>query len=252
MNDRSFSSAGDVFDLYVDWKRRLAREIPFLVQLFEAAGARRIADVACGSGRHAAALAGEGFAVTGFDPDEKLLDQARSGSGASDLPLTWVSASFADLALEGDPPFEGLVCLGNSICLAAPAEMPSALENMARLLAPGSFAVVHTINYPALARREGDPWGPVRRLADGTLLLKGFVPRGEQPWDVIFVALKPGAGGAWGRETFRFRLHPHSSAALEDAGSKVGLRLEALHGGFQGEDPADGASADLVYVFRSY
>jgi hypothetical protein len=91
----------------------------------------------------------------------------------------------------------------------------------------------------------------VRELADGTLLLKGFVPRGKEPWDVIFVALKQMGGGRFERRPYRFQVHPHDREALVRAAGNAGLALRSLHGGFEGEDPADGASADLVYVFTN-
>ena len=44
MCDSDFARASDLFDLYVDWERRLAREIPFLQQVLCASGATRVAE----------------------------------------------------------------------------------------------------------------------------------------------------------------------------------------------------------------
>lgn len=262
-----FSRAGEVFDLYVDWKRRLAREIPFLERVIgeTEAGAKSspgakspaVADVACGTGRHAIALAAAGYAVTGIDPDARLLETARTAAEAAAANPVWICAAFETLpALDMDGRFDAVLCLGNSISLTAPAELPSIVANMAAMVAPGGALVLHTINYPALARRSGEPWGPVRVLDDETLLLKGFIPRDEGPWDTVFVVLKRRDDGGWERTPYRFELHPHARSAVVDAAESCGCTAEGCWGGFGqgeggGEDPDDPASADLVYVFRS-
>jgi SAM-dependent methyltransferase len=265
-----FSRAGEVFDLYVDWKRRLAREIPFLERVIgePASGSRTlaVADVACGTGRHAIALASSGYAVTGIDPDAGLLETARKTAEAAAADAVgaetaaanpeWIRAAFDTLpALNMDDRFDAVLCLGNSISLSAPADLPSIVANMAAMVAPGGALVLHTINYPALARRSGEPWGPVRVLDDGTLLLKGFVPRDDGPWDAIFVVLRRLEDGRWDRTPYRFGLHPHERSAVIDAAERCGCRAESCwggfgHGGGGGEDPDDPASADLVYLLR--
>ncbi len=248
-----FSDSGEMFDLYVDWPRRLAREIPFLKEVLSGAGARRVADIACGTGRHAVALAREGFRVTGVDCDERFLDEGRRAGKEAGVSIDWVSASFDTLShhlFGADHPLDGVVCLGNSISLIPPEGLKKTLGAMARLLGSGGILVVHTINYPMLACRKGDPWGPVRELADGTLLLKGFVPRGENPWDALFVALRRERDG-WTREPFRFSLHPHRRDQVEKGARDAGLEVENVFGGFAGERPDDAGAADLVYVFRS-
>jgi ubiquinone/menaquinone biosynthesis C-methylase UbiE len=248
-----FSDTGELFDLYVDWPRRLAREIPFLKEVLSSAGARRIADVACGTGRHAVALAREGFRVTGVDCDERFLDGGRRAGEEAGVTIDWVTASFDTLSQHFSGAghlFDGVICLGNSISLVSPDAVEKTLGEMARLLGSGGILVVHTINYPMLAGRKGDPWGPVRELADGTLLLKGFVPRGEDPWDALFVALRRGEDG-WTREPFRFSLFPHRREQIEKSARGAGLDVENVFGGFAGEKPDDTGAADLVYVFRN-
>jgi SAM-dependent methyltransferase len=249
MSGSDFARASDLFDRYVDWERRLAREVPFLEQVLKAAGATRVADVACGTGQHAVALAEQGFQLTGFDPDQALLGQARRRSEERGVVIEWVEASFLTLAETNRADFDALLCLGNSLSLAAPRDLPAVLENMAALLTGTGIAILHSLNYPMLACRGSEVWGPVRKLEDGTSLLKGFIPRGDDPWDVLFVALTPAEGKEEKPRSCRFQLYPHAQASVAAAARQAGLNLANLHGGFQGEEPADAASADLVYVF---
>ena len=60
----SFSSD---YDRFVNWPSRLEAELPFIQAQLDAAGARRVLDAACGTGRHAIALAERGYATAGAD-----------------------------------------------------------------------------------------------------------------------------------------------------------------------------------------
>ncbi len=55
------------YDRFVNWKERLAYELPFIEQQLTTSGARCILDTACGAGMHAIALAQRGYDVTGAD-----------------------------------------------------------------------------------------------------------------------------------------------------------------------------------------
>lgn len=61
------------YDSIIDWKTRLAKEIPDLVTLFRKAKVRRILDVGCGTGMHCITLAKEGFEVVGLDRSGRMI-----------------------------------------------------------------------------------------------------------------------------------------------------------------------------------
>ncbi len=61
------------YDSIIDWKTRLAKEIPDLVTLFRKTKVRRIIDVGCGTGMHCIALAKEGFEVVGLDRSSRMI-----------------------------------------------------------------------------------------------------------------------------------------------------------------------------------
>ena len=60
---------------------RIAIEVDFISSVAPVAGYPRIADVCCGMGRHARALAERGYSVTGIDRDSSALAQARRLGG---------------------------------------------------------------------------------------------------------------------------------------------------------------------------
>ena len=62
----------EYYDAVINWEKRLARELPLLVELARSAG-RRVLIPACGTGAHVVALARQGFSVLGFDADEEMV-----------------------------------------------------------------------------------------------------------------------------------------------------------------------------------
>jgi SAM-dependent methyltransferase len=246
--DMDFKKASEIFDLYIDWDRRLAREMPYLISRLESAACRKVVDVACGTGAHAIALAEAGFVVTAMDPDPALLGKASALAGKAGVSLEFKEAAFADLPAGMEAAFDAAICMGNSISLAGPGkDLEVALSGLGSLLKPSGLLLVHSINYPMLAKRREDPWGPVRVLEDGGLILKGFIPRQSGPWDAVLIHLAKDEQDNWQRHPVRFELNPHSPSDLKNAARGAGLSLKAVQGGFESEAPDAPKSADLVY-----
>ncbi len=103
----------DLYDVFVDWPGRLARELPGLVARLRAAGARRVLDVGCGTGRHVHALRAEGFDAHGADPSPDMLGQARTLLGGDAGLHAWAFGDDVTAALRAAAPFDAVIALGN-------------------------------------------------------------------------------------------------------------------------------------------
>jgi SAM-dependent methyltransferase len=169
-----YSSWAGLYDLMIDWPKRLSGEIPLLEKWLRQGEARKVLDTACGSGRHAMALAERGFELTGTDLNEGFLRLARKG--ARDLPrdrrplfLKWDFSIAAPARLESRSPFDAILCLGNSFPhLIDAASVRVALEQFRSRLAPGGRVLIQMKN---LVRRQkrGETQLPLirRTLPDG-------------------------------------------------------------------------------------
>jgi len=206
-----------IYDRFIDWPTRLARELPLLEAWL--GGARRVADAACGTGGHALALARAGRTVVGFDPSEPALARARRS--AERLPARFVTAGFGAMALAGEPPFEAVYCLGNSLPhLTTRTALRAAASDFRRLLVPGGRLLLAMRNLPrAVATRER--WLPVRahRDADGTqwVFQRHYAHRPRGLIDFHFVVLWQAPGAAWRQEVHTTRLRAWSADDLADA-----------------------------------
>jgi SAM-dependent methyltransferase len=166
----------DLYDIFVDWEGRLSREMPGILKRLREAGARRVLDAGCGTGRHVAALLREGFDAHGADVSEEMLAQARAFTGAPERLHVWRM---------GDPPppmggpFDAFLCLGNAWPQVEDVE--GALAAVRRLLRPGGIVLIG-LKAVAIRRATKDPYMP---------LLKR-VHEGRPLWFIRFVEFEEG------------------------------------------------------------
>jgi SAM-dependent methyltransferase len=107
---------------------------------------RRLLDIACGTGRHAAEFAAAGIEVTGVDINGQLLEHARERNPG----IEFVQQDMTELDL-GDAHFEAITCLFDSIGYPQRNEpVIATLEAARRHLADDGALAVEFLNAPAM------------------------------------------------------------------------------------------------------
>ncbi len=107
------------FDLFTDWKTRLANEIPLITRYLKKQHAKKILDVGCGTGEHAIALAKHGFVVVGIDHSDKMIAIANRKRDA--LPqktrknVTFVKTSMGELPKASFSDYDAAIFMGGVI-----------------------------------------------------------------------------------------------------------------------------------------
>jgi len=184
-----FEQHPELYDSLTDWPKRLSNEAPFLRSLFDRVQARRVLDVACGTGHHAAMFGQWGLEVLGVDLSPQMIDFCRRQHGQSQT-LRWAVGSFEQPLAEPES-FDAVICVGNSLALAADqAAATQAVGQMLWAVRCGGLCVVQVVNLWSL------PDGPCRwqkfkrvRLAGRDhLLIKGIHRSGNTGW-VEFLAV---------------------------------------------------------------
>ncbi len=241
-----FRDLTDVYEALVDWPRRLAREEPFYRRLFEAHQVRRVADVACGTGHHAAMFHRWGLSVAGADFSPAMIERARRQYGESP-GLRWAVRSF-DEPIDTDQPFDAAICVGNSLALAADRPMVQrTIQRMLDALRPGGIMVIHVLN---LWHLPDGPcvWQKCRRasLAQGeALVVKGVHRCGTLGFvDLIVASLAPAAE----MHTESVPLLGLEAGELEQMARAAGASRCEFFGGYQGEAYASQTSVDLILI----
>jgi SAM-dependent methyltransferase len=247
MSDTQFDDLTDVYEAMIDWPKRLGAEAGFFRPLFERLKVQRVADVACGTGQHAAMFHSWGLEVHASDISENMIARARQTFGQRE-GLHWRVQSFEQ------PPgpansFDAVVCIGNSLALAPDlASAEHALRQMLGATRPGGVVVVHILNIWKL------PPGPCvwqkcirKMLANGpSLIIKG-VHRSEQNAfaELLVIGDQPGNPPVRSHSIRFLGLHAEQLTATARAADAADV---ALFGGHQHQpyNPAD--SADLIVV----
>jgi SAM-dependent methyltransferase len=160
------SNFAEYYDAVINWKKRLAREMPLLEELARSAGPRVLVP-ACGTGWHVAALAERGFRVLGFDADEDAVAfaQQRINQEADAISAAGGEAKVSLLKMEqaGElgPAHDAAFCLGNALPgISGEGQLLAALKGIAGALRAGGILLTQNLNYD-LRWEEKAHWFPL-------------------------------------------------------------------------------------------
>ena len=244
MNGGAFNDLTEIFESIIDWPKRLAHEEPFYRRLFERVGVRSVLDAACGTGRHAGMFHSWGLRVEGADLSPNMIARARA---AVPEGVRWSVRGY-DQIVDSGTPFDAVVCVGNSLALAADMAMAAkALERMLAAVRPGGVVVVHVLNLWAL------PDGPCLwqkavqvTLADGpALIVKGVHRAGARGFiELLVLPLQ----GEVKMRTQGVPLLGLEAGALEQVLRQAGAGQVSLRGGYQDQAYGRDSSTDLLIV----
>lgn len=208
---RMYDQLAAVYDRFVDWPARLARELPPLTAWL-GGPPLRIADVGCGTGGHAMALGAAGYEVVGFDPSPGALDTARARAAEQQLAnVSFEVGKLGELARLGAGEFDAVICLGNTLPhITAPDALAAVWPDLHALAAPGGRVLLGLRNLPLVVDR-GQRYQPLKstRDADGSEWLfervYDFHPHGLLDFNFVTYH-RPGPDGAWTRDVQVSRL----------------------------------------------
>jgi SAM-dependent methyltransferase len=177
---------------------------------------RRVLVAACGTGNAAFELAGRGLEVTGFDLSPAMLGQAAAKRRAGGHQVALVLGDLRAVPLR-DGCADLVLALNSSLnYLLEPTELAAALDELARVAAPGGTVVVE----PLSARFMHQGWQPGRQVErDGLRLEASYQVDG----DLLAEHLHWSFGEVEEIETYRQRYYP--DAQVETLLATAGLRL---------------------------
>lgn len=131
--------------------------VPWVAAVLEQHGGsvRTLADVACGAGEFALAVARRGLTVTGIDQSPEMLALARSAADHSGLRVTWLEQDMRDLRLP--EPVDAATCLYDSLnYLVDEGELRRAMTAVAGALRPQGLFLFDMSTVRGLATRWGN------------------------------------------------------------------------------------------------
>lgn len=239
------------YDLMVDWKSRLDGEAAFLRRIVDAAGARTVLDLACGTAMHSVLLARWGLEVVAADPSEKMLEKARENIREAGVDVRLVQAGFGEVGSLINRDFDAVLCLGNSLPhLLTRGALASALGDVFTALAPGGVFVTQNRNYDKVVaeRNRFMPLDAVERDGKEILFFR-LLDFGEELITFNIVTLIR-EEGKWSYSVSSTKHRPVLKAEIEELLRGFAFTSISFHGDLKGSVYHRDASGDLVVVAR--
>ena len=247
-----YDDLAENYDRFVNWEARLAFEMPFFRSLFQDYHVRTVLDTACGTGRHAIALAEEGYQVTGTDISSNMIERARVNARAAGVDAAFEVAGFGALRHTFNHAFDAILCLGNSLPHITDAQaLHETLADFAATLNPGAILVVQNRNLDRVLLRQERFMPPQAHREEGReWLFFRFYDFGPVTLRFNMVTLYKDGDEPWQSAVGQTELRPWHQQELSAGIRQVGLEALHLYGSYGGDvfDPHE--SGDLVLVAR--
>ncbi|GDY29744.1 glycine/sarcosine N-methyltransferase [Gandjariella thermophila] len=140
------------WDELIDWKKRYESEGSFFIDLLKERGAKRVLDVATGTGFHSVRLIEAGFETVSVDGSPEMLAKAFENAKAyGGHILRTVHADWRWLNRDVHGEFDAVICLGNSFThLFSERDRRKALAEFYAVLKHDGLLIIDQRNYDAI------------------------------------------------------------------------------------------------------
>jgi len=146
------------WDELIDWDRRAQSEGSFFISALEDHGARKVLDVATGTGFHSVQLLKGGFEVTSADGSPVMLAKAFENARRRDHILRTVQADWRWLNRDVHDYYDAVICLGNSFThLHDENDRRKALAEFYATLRHDGILILDQRNYDAILDHRIEP-----------------------------------------------------------------------------------------------
>ncbi|MBS4030531.1 MAG: class I SAM-dependent methyltransferase [Clostridiales bacterium] len=153
-------------------------KVTFLEKEFQAKNARRILDLACGTGTYTLELAKLGFETWGTDLEPGMIELAQRKATLEQSAAKFAVGDMREPEGLGIK-FDGLLCIGNSLAhLLDINDVTQALRGMYNVLHVGGVAVLQTVNFDRILA-AGDTQLPLIER-EGLRFVRTYRPRSEE------------------------------------------------------------------------
>lgn len=242
------------YDRFVNWEQRLRYELPFIEEQLAGVDAQGLLDAACGTGRHAIALAQLGYRVVGADLSAGMIQQARMNAAGLDLDLTFEVAGLGELATKTQDRFDAVLCLGNSLphLLTADA-LSAALDDFHRLLRPGGLLMIQNRNFDRVMQDEEARWMEPQAHREGSrewLFVRFYDIHRDGTLSFNVMTLSRSESEDWKQGVDSTLLRPWLRAELGDMVTLAGFRDSAFYGDMSGTPYDLLSSGNLVMTAK--
>ena len=149
--DEYTKTLAEKWDELIDWESRAKSEGDFFIEKLKERGAKKVLDVATGTGFHSVRLLKAGFEVVSADGSPAMLAQAFENAKMHGYILRTVCADWRFLNRDVHGEYDAIICLGNSFThLFKERDRRKALAEYYAMLKHDGVLILDQRNYDAI------------------------------------------------------------------------------------------------------
>ena len=224
-------------------EERAEKESTFVAGALELKPGAAVLDLCCGQGRHAVQLAKRGLRVTGLDLNAECLELAKQAAKVGKVTIETVAADMRDIPFENE--FDAIVNMYSSFgYLESEDEDLKVLQSAGKALKAGGRILLDMLNREwAIDNYIQNDW---HTGADGTLYVeRRDLDLATSRMHVHFIVVDPPPKGGR-RESIGHTIRLYTLTEMIRLLERVGLRVTAVFGGFDGEAYAIGTRRMII------
>jgi len=147
MKKKTFKLSPELYDLQVDWDKRLDKEKDFFIDVFKKNNIKNVLDIGCGTGHHAQFFSDYVKQVIAIDPSRESIEYAKKNVVKSPNVIL-LEKGFEELDKIPYGPFDLITSLGNTLpILGNRRSIKQALKKIKRKLVKNGLVVVQFLNF---------------------------------------------------------------------------------------------------------
>ena len=214
----------DKWDELIDWRARARSEGEFFIEKLREHGARKILDVATGTGFHSVQLIEAGFEVTSVDGSPTMLSKAFENARRRGRILRTIQADWRWLNRDVHDLYDAVICLGNSFThLHDENDRRKALAEYYATLRHDGILILDQRNYDAILDHDIEPSHNYYYCGDNVRAAPEYVDPSLARFKYEF------SDGA----VFHLNMYPLRKAYMERLMKEVGFQRVTTYGDFK-------------------
>lgn len=212
------------WDELIDWDGRAKSEGDFFIQLLRDHGAKKVLDVATGTGFHSVRLLEAGFQVTSVDGSPTMLAKAFENARQRGHILRTIQADWRWLNRDVHDLYDAVICLGNSFThLHEENDRRKTLAEYYATLRHDGLLILDQRNYDALLDKEIEPSHKFYYCGEDVSVQPEHVDNSLARFRYEF------AGG----DTYHLNMYPLRKAYVQNLMKQVGFQRVTTYGDFK-------------------
>ncbi len=212
------------WDALIDWEGRASSEGDFFIRVLKDHGARKVLDVATGTGFHSVQLLRAGFEVTSLDGSPTMLAKAFENAKRHGYILRTVHSDWRWLNRDIRGKYDAIVCLGNSFThLFSEQDRRRCLAEFYAALRYNGILILDQRNYDALMDHDRKPSHAFYYCGENVKAQPEHLDEGLARFRYEFPD----------RSVFHLNMFPLRKHYMQDLMKQVGFQRVKTYGDFQ-------------------